>query len=90
MKGGIAPRVIRNPLTPPAAAPAPIHPSRQTGQGSGKLSTSRQPTTPDNASTEPAERSMPAEEMTKVAPIASTPITDVASRMLSVLEIDRK
>ena len=48
------------------------------------------PTTPDSASMEPTERSMPADEMTNVMPIASTPNTDVESRMLRMLETDRK
>ena len=48
------------------------------------------PTTPERASIEPTERSMPADEMTNVIPIASTPNTEVESRMLRMLETDRK
>ena len=42
------------------------------------------------ARTEPTDRSMPAEEMTKVAPIARTPMTEVARRMLRKFETLRK
>ncbi len=48
------------------------------------------PTTPESASIEPTERSMPAEQMTKVMPIANTPNTDVDSRILRMLETERK
>ena len=90
MNGGIAPRVIRKPLTKPAAVPAARQARMPIGQGRGKSTSSTHPHTPDRASTEPSERSMPAEEMTKVAPIASTPMTEVASRMLRKLETDKE
>src|ERR1700740_2526863 len=61
-----------------------------TGQGRSRLLTARQPTTPEKAMSEPTERSMPAEEMTKVMPIAMTPSVAVASRMLRALETLRK
>ena len=48
------------------------------------------PTTPESASIEPTERSMPAEQMTNVMPIANTPNTEVESRMLRMLETERK
>ncbi len=48
------------------------------------------PTTPESPRIEPTDRSMPADEMTKVMPIASTPNTDVDRRMLRMLETDRK
>jgi len=39
---------------------------------------------------EPTERSMPAEEITKVMPMASRPSVELAKRMLSALEMVRK
>ena len=48
------------------------------------------PATPDSARIDPTDRSMPADEMTKVMPIASTPKTDVDRRMLRTLETERK
>ena len=62
----------------------PIH------QGRSRLEVSIAPTTPESARIEPTERSMPADEMTNVMPIASTPNTDVDSRMLRTLETERK
>ena len=51
---------------------------------------SEAPTTPLRPSTEPSDRSSPAALITKVAPIARTPIVAVARRMLRRFEIERK
>ncbi len=48
------------------------------------------PATPESASIDPTERSMPADEITNVIPIARTPNTEVESRMLRILETERK
>ena len=62
----------------------------QAGHGRPKLAVAKAPTTPEKPTIEPTERSMPAEQMTKVMPIASTPITEVDRTMLRELETDRK
>src|SRR5271154_2268783 len=90
MKGGIAPLVMRKPLTAPVAAPAARQPRIPVHQGRSRLDVSIAPTTPDRASMEPTERSMPADEMTNVMPIASTPNTEVERSMLRMLETERK
>ncbi len=90
MKGGIAPLVMRKPLTAPVAAPAERQPRIPTHHGRSRLDVSIAPMTPERASMEPTERSMPADEMTKVIPIARTPKTEVESRMLRMLETERK
>ena len=46
--------------------------------------------TPDNATTEPEERSMPPVMMTKVCPQATTAISEVATRIAMILGADRK
>src|ERR1700728_3371239 len=90
MNGGIAPLVMRKPLSAPVSAPIARQPSTPTHQGRSKLEVSMAPATPESASIDPTERSMPAEEMTKVIPIAKTPNTEVESRMLRILETERK
>src|SRR5208337_972696 len=90
MKGGIAPLVMRNPFTQPVNAPIARHPAIPIHQGRSRLEVSIAPTTPDSARIDPTDRSMPADEMTKVMPIASTPNTDVESRMLRTFETERK
>src|SRR3984885_7333620 len=90
MNGGMAPLVMRKPLSAPVSAPMARQPRTPTHQGRSKLEVSRAPATPDSASIDPTERSMPADEMTKVIPIAKTPNTEVESRMLRILETERK
>ena len=46
--------------------------------------------TPDSATTEPEERSMPPVIMTKVCPQATTAISEVATRIAMTLGADRK
>src|SRR5271157_2519783 len=60
-----------------------------THHGQSRFEVRIAPTTPESARIEPTERSMPAEEITKVMPIASTPNTDVDRRMLRMLETER-
>ena len=55
-----------------------------------RLTATKAPTTPASPMTEPSDRSSPPEPMTKVAAIASTPMVEVASRMLRKLLSDRK
>ncbi len=90
MKGGIAPLVMRKPLTEPVNAPIARQPTIPTHQGRSRLEVNIAPTTPESARIDPTERSMPAEQMTKVMPIASTPNTEVDSRMLRTFETERK
>src|SRR6202020_3491509 len=90
MNGGMAPLVMRKPLSAPVSAPMARQPRTPTHQGRSKLEVSMAPATPDSASIDPTERSMPADEMTNVMPIARTPNTEVESRMLRILETDRK
>ena len=61
----------------------------QAGHGRPRLAVASAPTTPDSPTIEPTERSMPAEQMTKVMPIASTPNTEVDRTMLKKLETER-
>ncbi len=90
MNGGIAPLVMRKPLTAPVNAPMARQPTTPSCQGRSRLEVSIAPTTPESARIDPTERSMPAEQMTNVMPIASTPNTDVESRMLRKLEREKK
>src|SRR3984885_13072002 len=90
MNGGIAPLVMRKPLNAPVSAPIVRQPSTPTHQGRLKSEVSMAPATPESASIDPTERSMPAEEITNVIPIAKTPNTEVESRMLRILETERK
>ncbi len=90
MNGGIAPLVMRKPLRAPTAAPIARQPRTPIHQGRSRLEVSIAPTTPDTARIDPTERSMPAEQMTNVMPIARTPNTEVESRMLRMLETERK
>ncbi len=46
--------------------------------------------TPDSATTEPEERSIPPVMMTKVCPQATTAISEVATKIAMMLEADRK
>src|SRR5271163_5003769 len=90
MKGGMAPLVMRKPLNAPVAAPAARQPRIPIHQGRPRSDVSIAPATPERARMDPTERSMPADEMTNVMPIASTPNTEVESRMLRMLETERK
>src|SRR5271166_1102873 len=90
MNGGIAALVTRKPLTAPVRAPVARHPRMPIHHGRSRFDVSIAPTTPESARIEPTERSMPADEMTKVMPIAKTPNTEVESRMLRMLETERK
>src|ERR1700722_19646110 len=90
MNGGIAPLVMRKPLRAPVNAPIARQPRTPTHQGRSRFDVNMAPATPESASIDPTERSMPADEMTNVMPIANTPNTEVESRMLRMLETDRK
>src|SRR5271166_2362482 len=90
MKGGIAPLVMRKPLRAPVKAPVARQPRIPAHHGQSRFEVSMAPATPDSARIEPTDRSMPADEMTKDMPIASTPNTDVDRRMLRTLETERK
>src|SRR5580693_1770298 len=90
MNCGIAALVTRNPLSAPVSAPIARQPRTPTHQGRSKLEVRIAPATPESASIDPTERSMPADEITNVIPIAKTPNTEVESRMLRTLETERK
>ena len=81
---------MSRPLIRPQNAPTARQATIATGQGRPSALTLSAHTTPDKASTEPSDRSMPAAAITKVAPNASTPIDGVASRMLRKFETLRK
>ena len=70
--------------------PCTDRPAPRPARAGPALSTASAPTTPEKPTTEPSDRSRPAEQITKVAPIASTPITAVASRMFRMLETEKK
>src|SRR3984957_10295824 len=89
MNGGIAALVTRKPFSAPVSDPVARQPRTPIHQGSSTLEASIAPTTPESASIDPTERSMPADEMTNVMPIANVPNTDVESRMLRMLETER-
>src|ERR1700677_5081162 len=90
MNGGIAALVTRKPLSAPVSAPIARQPRTPTHQGRSKLEVRIAPATPESARIDPTERSMPADEITNVIPIAKTPNTEVESRMLRTLETERK
>ncbi len=87
-KGGIRSRVMTRPLNAPQAAPArtPAHIAGTTGR---PALTAIADTTPDSASTEPTDRSIPPVMMTMVSPIPSSPMTDVCNSTVSPLLTDR-
>src|SRR5712691_4659516 len=89
MKAGRRPLVISMPFTrpqvPPTAMPAAM--AAPVGQPARNAAAS---TTPASASSEPTERSMPPERITKVIPTAITALMLVCSATLSRLETDRK
>src|SRR6185437_8644819 len=90
ISAGIAPLVMRKPLKAPVAAPAAKQPRMPTHQGRPRLEVSSAPTTPARPRIDPTDRSIPAEQMTNVCPIADTPNTEVDNRMLRRLEPERK
>src|SRR5688572_21668391 len=67
MKGGILLAVVTSPLTAPKAVPRPTPASAASGGGTPCTKRSAV-TRPHSASSEPTERSMPAEMITKVRP----------------------
>ena len=79
---------MTRPLNAPQAAPArtPAHIAGTTGR---PALTAIADTTPDSASTEPTERSIPPVMMTMVSPIPSSPMTDVCNSTVSPLLTDR-
>ena len=89
MNAGTSPLVTINPLTAPAIVPANKDPRIAKYQGHSNVTTRAAPTTEDRPSTDPKERSSPAELMTKVAPIANTPKVAVARMMLKRLFTER-
>ena len=89
MNGGSFPRVMSSPLRSPhselVSRPA------STANGTGQSACSRLAiTTPDSATSEPTERSIPAERITNVMPTAITAFMDVCSITLSTFETVRK
>src|ERR1700677_1764737 len=90
MNGGIAALVTRNPLSAPVSAPIARQPRTPTHQGRSKLEVKIAPATPESARIDPTERSIPADEITNVIPIAKTPNTEVESRMLRTLRSEEK
>src|SRR3954447_7053442 len=70
--------------------PAMMQAATASGDHQPRLTATKAPATPDKPMTEPSDRSSPPEPMTNVAAIASTPMVDVAKRMLRKLLSDRK
>ena len=68
MNGGMPPAVVTRPFTAPSATPRPMPASAATGPGAPCTSRSAV-TSPHSASSDPTDRSMPAEMMTKVSPM---------------------
>src|ERR1700677_3581297 len=90
MNGGIAALVTRKPLSAPVSAPIARQPRTPTHQGRSKLEVRIAPATPESASIDPTERSMPADEITNVIPIAKTPNTEDESGRLRQLEPEQR
>ena len=90
MKAGTRPLVMMKPLTAPAAAPAPSEPMIAKYHGSSSVTTRAAPVTDARPRTEPSDRSIPAELMTNVAPIARMPNVALARMMLKKLFAVRK
>ena len=88
MKGFIRSTVTAMPLNSPQPAPTRI--PMATAAGTGTLSCIAIPaTTPDKATTEPDERSMPPVMITNVWPQATIAISDVETRIARMLAVDR-
>src|SRR5918994_591409 len=90
MNGGSLKRAIRIPFARPHRPPIRMPPRMPSGSGSPAFVTMVPVITADNVMTVPIERSMPPVMITNVTPIASTPTTDVASRMPTMLPNWRK
>ena len=78
-------RPLNRPQASPIDIPTPIE--AQIGKPACKASPVM---TPDSATTDPEERSMPPVMMTKVCPQATTAISEVATRIAMMLDDDRK
>ena len=81
MKGGSLAFAIRSPFTLPIKAPAPSANGMPIQRGNPAFVTASPRTTVHNVMLVPTERSMPPVMMTKVTPIARTPLTAVATRI---------
>jgi len=93
MKGVMANLAMKRPDRAPLTSPttrAPPMPRTIAGPGeTGSLSSSAH-TTPDAATMEPTDRSIPAARITKVIPAAVMARTDVCRVTLARLETDKK
>ncbi len=81
MNGGIFALAIRMPLTVPTSAPAASAAGRPIHSGRPAWVTTRPMTTVQKVIVVPTDRSIPPVMMTNVTPIASTPLTAVATRI---------
>ena len=82
INGGNPPQLMRAPLTMPQ--PAPTASARRSATGSGWPACSAVPsTTPESATIDPTERSIPPERMTNVIPTATIALMLVCCATLS-------
>src|SRR6185295_9066125 len=89
MNAGRRPFVMRRPFTSPLAPPTPSPARMAAGTGQPPCS-AQASTTPESASSEPTDRSIPPERITNVIPRAMTALMLVCSITLSRFETERK
>src|SRR3954466_207617 len=90
MNGGSLPYAIRKPLTSPAAMPVTTASRTAMTTGTPCDVALQARTVADRAATEPTDRSMPAETITKVTPKARMAVTAAWTPTLSRLSVVRK
>ena len=90
MNGFMLSTVTAKPLKAPQAAPSSDAARDRSRRPARARAAAARSTTPVKATTEPGDRSMPPVTITKVSPIATMPISEVASRIDSMLAVVRK
>jgi len=80
MKEGMRTRVTRSPFTAPHASPMATPARVANGVGHLHHWSAMPPTTPESASTDPTERSMPPVSITKVSPAVTAARTETWAR----------
>jgi hypothetical protein len=90
MKLGALVIFTRSPVSAPLKPAVPTQMAKAAKGPSAEFCTREAQTVPDSAITDAIERSMPPLPITKVLPIASSPVTAEAARILSKFERERK
>ena len=89
MNGGRRPSAITSPLASPHAAPTASAAPTAAGAGQPAFNAAAS-TTPENATSDPTERSIPPDTMTNVMPTATIALMEVCSITFNAFETVRK